>query len=80
MTQRRRRTSHSPGIGFSDLHRVVVERLGEEVLVVGVDEIHTAPEQAAIPPTPIGSGGTSRSASISTAHHSSSAAVSATRP
>ncbi|MFE9968833.1 hypothetical protein [Streptomyces sp. NPDC005525] len=44
MTQRRRRTSHSPGIGFSDLHRGVVERLGKELVVVGVDEIHAAPK------------------------------------
>ena len=32
MPQRRPRTSHSPGIGFSDPHRGVVERLGTELL------------------------------------------------
>jgi hypothetical protein len=63
-----------------DLHREVVERLGEEVLVVGVDEIQTAPKSASISSTPIGSGSTSRSASTSTAYRSSSAAASVARP
>ncbi|MFF0291508.1 hypothetical protein [Streptomyces sp. NPDC005262] len=44
MTQQRRRTSHSPGREFSDPHRGVAERLGTELLAVGVDEIHTAPK------------------------------------
>src|SRR5215468_9627667 len=35
-----------------DLNRGVVERLGEEVLVVGVDEIQTAPKRASISSTP----------------------------
>ncbi|MET7727884.1 hypothetical protein [Streptomyces mirabilis] len=63
-----------------DLHRGVVERLGEELLVVGVDEIQTAPKRASISSTAIGPGSTSRSASTSTAYRSSSAAASAARP
>jgi hypothetical protein len=49
MTQRRPRTS---GIGFSDPHRGVVERLGTELLVVGVDEIQTVAKPAPISATP----------------------------
>ncbi|MFF3907793.1 hypothetical protein ACFYZJ_17735 [Streptomyces sp. NPDC001848] len=62
------------------LHRAVVERLGEELLVGGVDEIRTAPQSATISPTSIESGSTARSASTSTAYRTSSAAASAARP